>query len=131
MQRQILFRGKRTDTGEWVQGFYAFLHNSNSHHIGVRQDVQGIEGQLEWVEVNPDTVGQMLSFTDKYGVSLFEGDICYFDVIGEPPYKNEKGLVSFGGVGWAQLAYCHNIRLIGNRFDHPLLILSECNGIRF
>lgn len=33
MNREILFRGKRTDNGEWVQGFYVVLGGENHSQI--------------------------------------------------------------------------------------------------
>lgn len=34
MQDRYLFRAKRTDTGEWVEGYYALI--GNKHDVGVK-----------------------------------------------------------------------------------------------
>lgn len=66
--REILFRGKRFDDGEWVYGFYSNTKGETGrfHHI---------EDDKSIVRVDPDTVGQYTGMTDKNGNKIFEGDI--------------------------------------------------------
>lgn len=80
LQRVILFRGKRTDNGEWVYGIPAsFRKIDNVVRATMIPEIDGEHCMSECVCVDPDTVGQYIGQTDKNGVRIFEGDIVRVD----------------------------------------------------
>ena len=65
--REILFRGKRTDNGEWVKGFYC-VFNDKAHRIytGYAETDCG-NYYPDAFEIDPSTVGQYTGLSDKCG----------------------------------------------------------------
>lgn len=77
--REILFRGKRVDNGDWVIG--DGIHCPKSQNWKGTCWIDGMQKRAnDWVQVVPETVGQCTGLTDKNGTKIFEGDIVTTDI---------------------------------------------------
>ena len=131
--REILFRGKRVDNGEWVYGFYVVLklvHYDKKEHLITDKDT----GRS--YEIDPATIGQYTGLKDKKnGKRIFEGDIL--EVNYGKIYVGAKGRVRFdagvymleGISGVLSLcAYAPYCEVIGNIHDNPELLKDGADG---
>lgn len=80
--KEILFRGKRVDNGEWIEGYY-FVDLENKLPYIMLKD--RIHSEKDWMlksaQVKPETVGQ-LRHRNAHG-KYFDGDIYYCAGYGE------------------------------------------------
>ena len=102
---EILFKGKRKDNGEWVEGAYCGYDCPNPFGSAVEMPSiikYGEPYSLFWFEVDPETVAPFTGFYDKNGKKVFKGDIL------KSAYPNEPGETSvvyeevFWKNGWYQ-----------------------------
>ena len=90
--REILFRGKQIDYGEWVYGLLCY----NTYN---QLCIQPIE-YFPCCVVIPESISEFTGLTDKNGKKIFEGDIVAGAVYWQESPKN--GVVTFrdGSFGW-------------------------------
>lgn len=127
--REILFRGKRTDNGEWVIGFLSKTRGlDNKLHICIDYEEKGVMCSSI---VIPETVSQYTGLTDKNGKKIFEGDILkYTNDDNETHYLTvafEEGafLINDNGVTEYDLIStfdCLGIEVAGNIHENPELL---------
>ena len=128
--REILFRGKRTDNGEWVEGYYSYSPEIDKHMITTSDLAHPYGTNLGFYKVIPETVGQYTGLTDKNGRKIFEGDIvrCYYSDISPftdeiEPYAEEVLIDDIRRsqvIGWIDCA--DELEIIGNIYDNPELL---------
>lgn len=75
--REILFKAKRKDNGEWIEGYYQkrcdFL--VGGEHIIFHADSHKA---WEYAEVDPETLCQFTGLCDKNGNRIWENDIIKY-----------------------------------------------------
>ena len=149
MAREILFKAKRIDNREWIEGSYLYCKGAttmsfqNEHYI-LRFDGYGVE----YYAIDKDTICQYTGMTDKNGNKIWENDIVekyYYKF-----YSNKWSSMCISKILWADYGLnegwcCKDIKdtsgnleilnrtgfgkndskhckVIGNIFDNPELL---------
>lgn len=147
MNREIKFRGKRIDNGEWVYGYYVADIEWAKYYMYYPKK-NGAFISLFRVEIDTETVGQHTGLKDKNGKEIYERDIvnCYDNgakntewhldkehlgtiIFASPAFVlNIPGKLIYDGGAVKQWAndivlthWCNaeNIEVIGNIHDNP------------
>ena len=130
--REILFRGKQVDNGEWVEGYLYRLSEKHNPFIMVKNKCG------ESHEVISETVGQYTGLTDKNGNKIFEGDIVKTK-FGRLCHVKWRSTGCFCGIDLIPLEtkskaptewdlYCsENLEVVGNIHDNPELLEVTIN----
>jgi uncharacterized phage protein (TIGR01671 family) len=145
--REIIFKAKRTDNGEWVEGYYVkkehvpfrgscILANNTPESVRI-----GYTDVIHYM-VDPETVCQYTGLTDKNGNKIFEGDIVKYipsKTILQVLYINGAFAVTYIPNGYSPINweieyegedydfaisndYLTRLEVIGNIFDNPELL---------
>ena len=134
MEDRYLFKAKRLDNGEWVQGA---LFNGESHCI-IGQEIKFSpytehECKIVGYEVDRDTICQCTGLKDKNGNLIWENDIikCKFGIAVAVWDKSEWRIKLVKDNIWRKdLHYWvvednQRTEVVGNIFDNPELLESE------
>lgn len=132
MNNRYLFRGKRTDNGEWVTGDLMQWTDGT-----VRICVDDGDDEKIATAVITETIGQCTGLKNKKGKLIFEGDVVIdkyscerFGFVGVVIYNTD--LTQFQIFNKHQPQYVVNlgnlrdsIRILGNSIDNPELLEVE------
>lgn len=131
--REILFRGKYINTGEWVIGDLI----RERFGICVQSVTKSGNGctRIKYL-IDPETVGQYIGIQDKNGAKIFEGDIIKIIDLKDAPHwmHDENSVVEYDKDYAGFKPYCeydsdcgefvraNNTIVIGNIHDNPELL---------
>ena len=133
MNREIKFRGKRIDNGEWFFGDLMKLHteielDARYIHSGVNQPVMN-DFWEDFQEVIPESVGQFTGLHDKNGKEIYEGDIIvrgFNSNIMEVVWIKELAMFISRGLDCHDNPYLwFDYEIIGNIHDNPELLKNN------
>ena len=154
MNREILFRGKREDNGEWVEGLPLYGNIGNeiteiqSRKTKSGKDCEDKDWYLNDGEIVPiilQTLGQYIGKVDINGKKIFEGDILLInhrewsveerEIVevkwcgneGYPAFDIPKSSTSGECNGLSLINNCedYSVEIIGNIYDNPELLEAQ------
>lgn len=145
--REILFRGKRLEIGDWVEGSL-IAYPDGDCYIARPSDDPNV---LDKFDVDPVTVGQYTGLKDKHGKRIFEGDVVITQPFSDRPYskkakfKRHIGVVehrihpnyvsewfvkieNYDGFGCCNWSAFHDCEIISNIHDNRELLGGGGDG---
>lgn len=139
MNDRYLYRAKRTDNGEWVEGFYAVIGEKAVIIEKRREEFYDVECGKEShgnkiVEVDQSTICQCTGLRDKNGKMIWENDIMVAHL--DDVFPEDE---TYKRVLWHNNGFCTNenhskyiepidefdknhFEVCGNLFDNPELL---------
>lgn len=131
--REILFKAKRIEDDEWVEGYYQKRHNflENEEHLIFYVDSHTV---WEYVEIVPETLCRFTGLRDKNGNKIWENDILMAHLDESYPEDVTYETVEWGIAGWVghetgstEREYLgefdlEHYEVVGNIFDNKELL---------
>lgn len=140
--REILFRAKRIDNGEWVEGQYAYILNPHTESGEPIKHLICNGTNIFNDEIDPETLCQYTGLTDKNGNRIWENDIVdasgeWWNAFGpaghDSPIINVEWIDELTGFDPFANYDCdcgvyinaNGCEVIGNIFDNPELLKGD------
>ena len=124
--REIIFRGKRLDNGEWVYGSL-FVGFKKCYICPEAIAMYNFDGALclgGFIEVDPYTVGHYTGLTDKHGKKIFEGDILSL-LTGRPHVVRFEDGAFILEDSAIPMSFAIKFEIIGNIYNNPEFLKEE------
>lgn len=142
MNREILFKAKRIDNGEWVEGYYIYHIKRTLCPFGDKlspEDVQHVitcDGFSDWnmprdtvyYDIDPNTLCQYTGLNDKNGMKIWENDILKCGVNSVVAWNEKYASWCLRKKRWLYDQFFgdsvepEDVEVVGNTFDNPELL---------
>lgn len=136
--REIIFRGKRFDNGEWATGFLLPFPDGVALMYERDLDDKEVVGTTS-VDVDQKTVGEYTGLNDRECHPIYEGDILHVTSLKPESFGKEMNVVveydggraAFlvrNGEKFQQLGLCeleNDCVVVGNIYDNPELLTKN------
>lgn len=125
--REILFKAKRKDNGEWAEGLPGYDINGNITELEVYKGF----GDCRIYEIDPETICQYTGLTDKDGKKIWENDILECGMRLRVSWHHFKASWVLSKKGWmynhffGESVEPEDVEVIGNIFDNPEFLEVE------
>ena len=134
--KEILFKGKRIEDGEWIEGYYQKRHDflGNEEHLIFYADGHTV---FDHAEVSSGTLCQFTGLCDKNGKKIWENDILMAHLDESDPEDVTYETVEWNVAGWVGCETdsidrqyldkfdLEHYEVVGNIFDNPELLQEE------
>ena len=150
--REILFKAKRKDNGEWIEGHYYKMSETTycfkedykrnpvqEHHYILQERMTdwGLPNQVVQIEIDPETLCQFTGLCDRYGNKIWENDILKAHLDDDYPEDVTFEKVEWNNFGWTlhepgctdwgyiDTSDSEIYEVVGNIFDNPELLQED------
>lgn len=150
--REILFKAKRKDNGEWVEGYYYKMSETTycfkedyerkpvpEHHYILQERMTdwGLPNQMVQIEIDPETLCEFTGRCDKNGKRIWENNILMAHLDESYPEDATYETVEWNVNGWGTREKgsvdreylgefdLEHYEVVGNIFDNPELLQEK------
>lgn len=136
--REILFKAKRKDNGEWIEGHYTECRGETFIGIDTSSMFEIFcPPVIRWFKVSSETLCQFTGLYDKSGKRIWENDILMAHLDESCPEDVTYETVEWGVAGWVtheansiDREYLgefdlEHYEVVGNIFDNKELLQEE------
>lgn len=129
--REILFKAKRKDNGEWVEGQYVYITNPLTEDGKPIKHLVCNGTNIFNDLIDPDTLCQYTGLTDKNGKKIWENDIVHCGTKLRVSWHHFKASWVLSKKGWlynhffGEAVEPEDVEVVGNVFDNPELLEVE------